>query len=145
MHKMAFSFLCSFLGPMTLGAQTQSLNDYWDFQLAEAQVPEDVLEADLPDGWYEVTLHFAEIYSVKAREKLMYNLGAEEGAAAIDANRSFEYSINLGTPVLISNMKDFGAVPIKTRVLLVNGEGLDIQFSAINSTAFLCGIEIRGL
>lgn len=105
----------------------------------------EAFRADLPNGWYEVTLHFAEIYSAKAREKLIYNLGADETDAKLDIDRAFEYTINGSVPTLISDMKDFGAIPIKTRILVEHGKGLDIRFNPLNGSAFLCGLEIRGL
>ncbi|MEL7120067.1 MAG: glycoside hydrolase family 2 TIM barrel-domain containing protein, partial [Bacteroidota bacterium] len=105
----------------------------------------DGFRADLPDGWYEVTLHFAEIYSKVAREKLAYNLGADEEGTEVDVNRVFSVAINEETPLLISNLTDFHATPMKTRVLVLDGKGLDIQFKAQNGSSILCGIEIKGL
>ncbi|MFP4261627.1 MAG: malectin domain-containing carbohydrate-binding protein, partial [Opitutales bacterium] len=54
--------------------------------------------ADLPDGWYEVTLHFAEVYGEPIREKLANNLGAAGDEIAMEVDPIFHIRAN-GEPI----------------------------------------------
>lgn len=105
----------------------------------------EAFKADVTRGWYEVELHFAEIYSAQEREKLAYNLGSDGSETEMDLNRVFEFRLNAGDPVRISNLPEFQAYSVKQRVLISGEEGLNIQFKAENGSAFLSGIKIRGL
>ncbi|NQZ76303.1 MAG: glycoside hydrolase family 2 [Ekhidna sp.] len=101
-------------------------------------------KADVPNGWYEITLHFAEIYAKEKREKLANNLGTDQSGEVVDTERSFSIQVNTQDRIIVRDLKDFFATPIKTRVLVVNGKGIDVQLEAIKGSAFLSGIEIKG-
>ena len=102
-------------------------------------------KADVPDGWYEVTLHFAEVYSKATREKLAYNLGAEGDEKAIDVDRLFHINANGNRVQSGVQLEDFQATPIRFRVKSTNNEGLTITLEPEKGSTFLSGIAIRGL
>jgi beta-galactosidase len=101
--------------------------------------------ADVPDGWYEVTLHFAEVYSKAVREKLAYNLGAEGEEVEIDADRLFHINANGERVRSGVQLEDFQATAIRFQVKATDQKGLNIELDPEKGTPFLSGIAIRGL
>lgn len=101
--------------------------------------------ADVPDGWYEVTLSFAEIYSKEVREKLAYNLGADSDELYKYVERAFVVSVNGDDIVNIENLEDFRATDYRFRVRASDKKGLVFEFDAIRGSAFISAVSIRGL
>ena len=104
-------------------------------------------KADVPNGVYEVTLHFAELVA-KEKDKLIYNLDASKDTPKKDfINRNFDVIIN-GTTVIenlsIENyLKPIHAYSTKTTMNVVNGEGIVVDFKANQGEAILNGVQIR--
>ena len=101
---------------------------------------------DVPDGSYELTLHFAELNLPEAKEVLPYNLDTETNMPQFQ-HRSFNVYLNkslflknLGTRSELIPGKSFSA---KTRISVKNNEGLIIDFKAIKGLPFLNGIQLR--
>lgn len=101
--------------------------------------------ADVPDGWYKVTLHFAEVYSKSGREKLAYNLGAEGNEAEVVADRLFHISANGERVRSAVQLEDVQATAISFQVKATAQQGLRIELEPEIGTTFLSGIAIRGL
>lgn len=101
--------------------------------------------ADVPDGWYEVTLHFAEIYSKQVRETLAYNLGADEEELPGHVDRAFRIKANGYDILTVQDMVDFQATPYRFRVRASEKQGIILEFEAIRGSAFLSAISIKGL
>lgn len=104
-------------------------------------------KADVPNGVYEVTLHFSELLT-KEKEKLVYNLDVSKIAPKADfKDRNFDVVVN-GTTVIenlsIENyLKPIHAYSSKTTVNVVNGEGIIVNFKVNQGEAILNGIQIK--
>ena len=102
---------------------------------------------DVPNGEYEITLHFAELVSATKKEALAYNLGdGKEGAEEFQA-RVFNVGIN-NTEVLSNFSNAEELVPdhaVSTRFIanINNNDGITINFKAVKGEPILNGIQIR--
>lgn len=101
---------------------------------------------DVPDGHYEIILHFAELNLLEAKEILPYNLDTQTNMPEFK-HRSFNVYLNdslflknLSTRSELIPGKAFSA---KTAVFIQNDEGLVIDFEAIKGLPFLNGVQIR--
>lgn len=101
---------------------------------------------DVPDGEYELSLHFAELIGGKAKEALAYNLDNTVKKEE-DAQRVFDVSVNNNLFLEHFNLAgDYGyttAVKKTTRVTVQNGKGIQIDFKAINGKPVLNAIQLR--
>jgi beta-galactosidase len=104
---------------------------------------------DVPDGEYEVTLHFAELEAAPAGEQLAYNLAGEKATAgaAAPTTRTFTVLANgrLALPSLdaATSLRPLQAVSYKVPVSARKGEGVVIDFKAQAGEAFLNGIQLK--
>lgn len=102
---------------------------------------------DVPNGDYEVTLHFAELISAVKKEALAYNLGNDKDGADDFVERVFDVFIN-GKKILsdFSNTEELRpeyAVSSKFHVIINNDEGITVEFNATKSEAILNGIQVK--
>lgn len=98
----------------------------------------------MPDGEYEVTLHFAELLSANEREALIYNVGSKKNKENF-TERMFDIFINGNFLQRLGNSNYLvpeTAYQIKTFVTVKNGVGINIGFKAIKNQAILNGIEV---
>ncbi len=105
----------------------------------------DAFRADVPDGEYSVYLYWAELDADTGREALAYNLGADAPRSGKTV-RSFDVSIN-GTCVLkdfniAEDAGAFHAVIKKFVVEVKDGEGISIDFSAVQGEPVLNAVRI---
>ena len=105
----------------------------------------EAFRADLPDGSYEVTLHFAELTTDEKKADLAYLLGADAATEAAVARR-FDIAINGST---VTKALDVAAevgrcAPFtrRYRVEVTNGKGLSIDFKAVEGETMLSAIRI---
>ena len=102
----------------------------------------EAFKADVPDGEYIVTLHFA---SLKEAAALVYNLSAKGEAKKDDAASIFDVAIN-GQKVLEefdpSSCGMSRAIAKRIHVQVKNGQGLDVRFMPIKGKTILNAIEI---
>ncbi|PJJ58691.1 glycoside hydrolase family 2 TIM barrel-domain containing protein [Hymenobacter chitinivorans] len=106
---------------------------------------------DVPDGEYEVTLHFAELEAAPAAEQLVYNLagtGAASGAAP-KAGRSFSVLVN-GVAALpnlgaAATLPPLQAVSFKIPVSARNGRGIILDFQPQTGETILNGLQVKRL
>lgn len=107
-------------------------------------------KADVPDGLYEVTLHFAELLSPEQQEKLVYNLeNNTDQKPKTRIGRRFDVSIH-GLIVLEDLSDDNYLKPVtayntKTTVLVKGGQGITIDFIPKQGDTILNGLQIRKL
>ena len=101
---------------------------------------------DVPNGKYEITLHFAELLSPAKANDLVYNLGSTAAPEEFK-ERSFDVLIN-GKELLthFSNsgyLEPLHAVSTKHTVILNNNEGITLDFKALKGEPILNGIQLR--
>jgi beta-galactosidase len=106
---------------------------------------------DVPDGEYEVTLHFAELEAAPATEQLAYNLAGDKtagGAAAPTLGRAFEVLLNGQSvlPVLsgATGLRPLQALSYKLPVA-ARGQGIVVEFRAQTGETLLNGIQVKRL
>ncbi|MDG2279416.1 MAG: glycoside hydrolase family 2 TIM barrel-domain containing protein [Flavicella sp.] len=103
-------------------------------------------KADVPDGKYIISLHWAELQSDIEHEKLIYNLGddkitkgASERIFNILINGSYiEKNLNLANQYGAER-----AVSKKYEILVSNGRGINIDFETVKGNPVLNTIQIR--
>jgi beta-galactosidase len=106
---------------------------------------------DVPDGEYEITLHFAELEAAPAAEQLAYNLAGEKAAttAATPASRAFSVLANgqLVLPMLGTDtyLRPLQAASVKVPVSARAGQGIRLVFRAEAGEAFLNGVQVKRL
>ncbi|OON68658.1 beta-galactosidase [Hymenobacter sp. CRA2] len=105
--------------------------------------------ADVPDGEYEVTLHFAELEAVPQAEQLVYNLSASTaaGSVATKPTRTFAVLLN-GLPVLPALGAATGLLPLQATSFTFPasaraGQGIIVDFKPLVGEAVLNGIQLR--
>ncbi|KGO85285.1 hypothetical protein Q765_16820 [Flavobacterium rivuli WB 3.3-2 = DSM 21788] len=105
-------------------------------------------KADVPDGVYEVTLHFAELLTKEQQEKLVYNLDKSAVAQKNSfTGRSFDVIIN-GFTILENLSNENYLVPIqayntKITVTVKDVKGITIDFKTNRGEAILNGLQLR--
>ena len=101
---------------------------------------------DVPNGEYELTMHFAELVGGETKEALAYNLDNNH-KKEVEEKRIFSVAINGSSFMENVNLAaDFGyttAVEKKTRVTVQNGKGITISFTAIEGKPILNAIQLR--
>lgn len=105
----------------------------------------DAFKADVPNGWYEIELHFAELYSKKQKKVLANNLGMDEDETRDFIERAFDVIVNDETTLTVEKLDDYRANPYKIRVRATENNGLTIKFEAKQGYTMLSAISIRGL
>jgi len=107
--------------------------------------------ADVPDGVYEITFHFAELLTNKAQEKLINDLGANTGSENTKrgdiGHRSFDVIVNDAVFIEALSSENYltplRAYNTKTHVNVTHGEGVYIRFAAHGGEAVLNAIQLR--
>lgn len=101
---------------------------------------------DVPDGEYDLSLHFAELIGGELKEALAYNLDNNH-KKEVEEKRVFSVSINT-IPFMeqVNLAADFGyatAIKKKTRVTVQGGKGIVVDFIAIEGKPVLNAIQLR--
>lgn len=101
---------------------------------------------DVPDGQYEVTLHFAELLSDKQREQLANVLGMDQHQDQA-TKRSFDVLVNnrlvLSEFNIAGEIGEDRAFSIKTPVLVTDNEGISILFQPKQDVPVINAIQVR--
>lgn len=130
------------------GSTRNILGTAYDAMYETQRTGIDSFKADVPDGVYEVTLHFAELLSKEQQEQLVYNLES----AAKETNSDFKgrvFNVLVNGQVFIENLSmENYLVPIhayatKLTVSVINGEGISVNFDTKQGESILNGIQIR--
>src|SRR5260221_1458867 len=102
---------------------------------------------DVPDGQYEIILHFAELVGGKRREALIYNLGNGDPASGNLTNRKFD--VKISGQKIIEGLSDTNylipetAYASKVITSVTDGKGIVIDFIAIEGASILNGLQVR--
>lgn len=112
------------------------------------QVGINAFKFDVPDGKYELTLHFAELTTDKGKEGLAYNL--DKGATAEQAQqRAFDVMVNDKTVMQNFNpAAKYGGVTAgyeTTTVTVNNGKGITVNFTPVKGEAILNAVQLKRL
>lgn len=102
----------------------------------------EAFKADVPDGEYIITLHFA---SLKEAAALVYNLSAHGADKKDDTASVFDVVVNDEKVLEQFNAADYGvsrAVAKRIHVQAKQGQGLDVRFNPIKGKTMLNAIEI---
>jgi beta-galactosidase len=101
---------------------------------------------DVPNGSYEVTMHFAELLNSGVEQSLVYNLKTNNSTSET-INRDFDIILNgqliiknLGNANYLHPLRAFST---SVKVIAYDGKGVDIQFKANSGESILNGIQIR--
>ena len=100
---------------------------------------------DVPDGDYELTLHFAELLSKNAGNDVAFNLGPR-GVPEAYVERSFDVGVN-GMQVItgLSNSEVLQTdQPVVTKVMVSvhDQKGITVNFKAQQGETILNGIQL---
>lgn len=133
-------------GRQSFGTDKNILGTNYDAIYATQREDIKQFKLDVPDGNYELTLHFAELLSDKEKEGLAYNLGANAESGKL-TERSFNVYVN-GNKVLENLGTKNELVPevayaTKISVNVKNGMGISVDFEAIKSKPILNGLQLR--
>lgn len=112
-----------------------------------AQVGLESFHLSVPDGAYELTLHFAELISDKEKEALAYNLDSNSEKEALNSDRIFDVLVNGKVVIEKLNLaKDYAAeqaVSFKIEQWISDEKGITVSFRSIKGEAILNAVELR--
>ncbi|MFB9057357.1 glycoside hydrolase family 2 TIM barrel-domain containing protein [Mariniflexile ostreae] len=101
---------------------------------------------DVPDGKYVVSLGWAELESDKEHEKLVYNLGNDKVSETV-SDRVFNVVLNGNFIEKNLNLAEaYGsekAISKKYEIVVLNGEGLVLDFIAVRGKPVLNTFQVR--
>jgi len=102
---------------------------------------------DVPDGKYELTLHFAELLSTEEQKTLAYNLSDKAANKDQFTERLFNITIN-GKPAIErlgnkNELKSGQAVSYTIPIIVTNQSGIKINFKPILGETILNGIQLK--
>ncbi|WP_160166659.1 glycoside hydrolase family 2 TIM barrel-domain containing protein [Arcticibacter svalbardensis] len=100
---------------------------------------------DVPDGDYNLVLHFAELISADVKEALAYNLDNSSQSEKVE-ERIFDVFIN-DVPVLqrFSPKEKYGALTAGSeefKLTITNGKGIEITFKVIKGQPVLNALQL---
>ncbi|WP_172283390.1 glycoside hydrolase family 2 TIM barrel-domain containing protein [Chryseobacterium sp. LAM-KRS1] len=130
------------------GSRRNILGTAYDAMYETQRVGLKSFKADVPDGLYEITLHFAELLTPTEQEKLVYNLESNTRSEnKLGNTRKFDVSLN--GFIFLENLSDdnhlapITAYSTKTTVLVNRGQGITVGFIPHEGEAILNGIQLR--
>lgn len=106
---------------------------------------------DLPDGTYEITLHFAELISNQKGEELVYNLSSGNKVQPKDEASARAFDVAINDLTVLENLSNSNylepekAYSTKAIVNVLNGKGIMIKFKAKVGQTILNGLQVRKL
>lgn len=115
------------------------------FQTQQVGIEE--FKLDVPEGNYELTLHFAELVSGKEKEKLAYNLDDSKDEGPKEEKRVFDVLVNGETVLEGLNIAEMHgaekAVSFKIKQRVENDQGISISFVPKEGKPILNALELR--
>lgn len=102
---------------------------------------------DVPEGGYELTLHFAELFSDIKREELVYNLNG--GGITGDDFQERIFDVNINGNIFLKNLsnKEYlepeKAVNFRTSITVHDKNGITVEFLPKKGETILNGIQLR--
>lgn len=134
-------------GRQTYGSDKNILGTELDPVFATQRTGIEQFRFDVPDGDYELTLHFVELLSSIQKEELVYNLSTDKAQDDGFEERVFDVAVN-GIAFLtnLGNAEELvpeRAVSSKIRLLVKDNEGIVIRFCPVKGEAILNGVQLR--
>jgi beta-galactosidase len=132
---------------MSFGTTKDILGTDLDPGVSNAAKGIEQFKFDVPDGDYEIILHFAELLSpTKKGDSLAYNLGFGPPPEEFK-ERGFNIMIN-GQPFLTDlnnaeSLEPLHAVAVKYSISLNNNQGITVDFKALKGETVLNGIQLK--
>jgi len=102
---------------------------------------------DVPDGEYELILHFAELTANQTKEALAYNL---TGTVQKDKAEDRSFNVLINNQVIFKDLNPasrYGTLTAgqeKVNVLVTGGQGIKVTFETIKGQTILNAIQLRG-
>ena len=131
---------------MSYGSDKNILGTDDDPVYQTQQVGIEQFKFDVPDGEYDLTIYFAELIGGATKEALAYNLDNNH-VKEKEEQRIFTVDVNgfmwLDKVNLASEYGYTTAVQKKTRVSVLNGKGISINFKAIEGKPVLNAVRLR--
>lgn len=130
----------------SFGSNKNILGTHYDPIYETQRTGIESFKLDVPDGKYEVTLHFAELLSNKEREALAYNLG-DNTSKEEAGERTFDVVIN--NQKVIGNLSNTlqlipeTAYAEKFIIEVRNNTGIVIDFTKKKGETILNGLQVR--
>ncbi|QKG54431.1 glycoside hydrolase family 2 TIM barrel-domain containing protein [Hymenobacter sp. BRD67] len=137
-------------GSLPYGSGRNILGTEYDALYETQRVGLSEFRLDVPDGQYEVVLHFAELETVPTAEQLIYNLEKPTTGPAgpvSQTGRAFDVLLN-GLPVLTdlgttTYLAPLQATSFKFPIEVVGGQGIRVAFRARAGEAILNAIQVK--
>ncbi|MES2279115.1 MAG: glycoside hydrolase family 2 TIM barrel-domain containing protein [Bacteroidota bacterium] len=134
-------------GRTSMGSDKDIFGTNYDPIYETQRIGIEAFKADVPDGQYEVTLHFAELQAKSNGELLVYNLGSDTRQGTTVKSRVFNVLVN-GQPFIngLSNsnyLEAQTAYSATTVVTVQNGQGITADFKPIAGQTILNAVQIK--
>lgn len=138
-------------GRISYGSDKNILGTEDDPMYETQRVGIEQFKLDVPDGSYEVTLHFAELLSNQKGEELVYNLSANSTAPKKEEADVRTFDVDINGLLVLENLSNSNylepdrAYSSKVLVNVVQGKGITIGFKARVGQTILNGLQVRKL
>lgn len=134
-------------GRTSMGSDKDIFGTIYDPIYETQRLGIEAFKADVPDGKYEVTLHFAELQAKSNGELLVYNLGNDAKQTVTVKSRAFDVSVN-GMPFInaLGNgnyLEPQTAYSTSTTVVVKDGVGININFKPLSGQTILNAAQIK--
>jgi beta-galactosidase len=132
---------------ITYGSDKNILNTELDPIYQTQQVDIKAYKFDLPNGYYQLDLYFAELMGGASRESLAYNLDNQVVKEGLEQQRIFDLNIN-GIKFLenfnIAQMHGYTTAVHKTvKVEVKGGQGIVLDFIPLQGQPILNALSVR--
>jgi beta-galactosidase len=135
-------------GNLPYGSGKDILGTDYDAIYQTQRVGLSAFKLDVPDGQYEITLHFAELLTPGTDKALVYDLNNNVHKGTV-SNRSFDVLVNENLVIKSLGTNNYlipqNAYSTKIITNVKDGQGVTVSFNAINGQAILNGIQVRKL
>ncbi|SFG99957.1 glycoside hydrolase family 2 TIM barrel-domain containing protein [Pedobacter insulae] len=132
---------------LSFGSNKNILGTALDPVYQTQRIGMDAFIFDVPDGEYELTLHFAELVSSEPQKALAYDLGAKTTVNEQFKERNFDVAINGKTMIAnLGNKNELKAAEAhsyKVKVTATHNSGIKINFKPILDEAIINGIQLK--
>ena len=138
-------------GRISYGSDKDILGTDNDPMYETQRVGIEQFKLDVPDGSYEVTLHFAELLSNQKGEELVYNLSTNGTAPKKEEAGSRTFDVDVNGLIVLENLSNNNylepdrAYSTKVMVSATKNKGITIGFKARVGQTILNGLQVRKL
>lgn len=130
---------------VAFGSDKAILNTQYGAIYETQRIGLEAFKADVPDGEYEITLHFAELQGKYMAEALVYNLS--NSAPETQKTRAFDVLVNGQTVIDNLNNSNYllpqTAYSTTTKVTVQGGKGITISFKQFQGQTILNAVQLK--